>query len=57
VPDGNAALFVCHPVTLSEDKTVLSLVVNEGGQVIVENGKKLQVANMVLEKMHERVAD
>ena len=57
VPDDNKALFVCHPVTLSEDKTIQSLVVNEGGQVIVENGKKFQVTNMVLEKMHQRVLD
>ncbi len=57
VPGSNVDLFVCHPVTLNQNLTVKSLMVNEGGRVLVENGISLTVTDIRLEKANVRVVD
>ena len=57
VPDNNTNLFVCHPVTLNQNRTVKSMRVNESGRVIVENGIVLTVTDLLLEKANVRMVD
>lgn len=58
IPVAASNIFVCHPIILNQNATVNSLRVNEGGQVLVENGKNLTVTtNLLLEKPHVKVVD
>lgn len=57
VPGNNDSIFVCHPVTLSTDRNIFSLMVNEGGQVIVPDNRSFRVGNTTFKQMHQRMVD
>lgn len=57
IPGAGDAVFVCHPVTLSTNRQIQSVVVNEGGQVIVPENITLMVGNADFREMHKKMID
>jgi len=57
VPGENDAVFICHPVTVTSNRQLQSLVVNEGGQVIVPENVSLRVGNAEFRQMHSKLVD